>query len=51
MQQIVGLVIAVLAVGASVAAILYLRQRWVRNKRSRRRVRADLTGIIRDPRD
>ena len=51
MQQIVGLAIVVLIGGASVAAILYLRQKWARNKRTRRRTRADLTGIVRDPRD
>jgi hypothetical protein len=51
MQQIAGLAIIVLIGGACVAAILYLRQKWTRNRRARRRNRADLTGIVGEPRD
>jgi hypothetical protein len=51
MWHIIGLAFIALIAGATIAAILYLRPKWVRSKRTRRRARADLTGIVRDTRD
>jgi len=51
MQQITGVAVILVTGGALVAAGFYMRRKWMRSRRTRRRARADLSGIVGNPRD
>ncbi len=48
MQQLLGYLTIIVIAAMPVAAIFFVRYKWHRNRRERRRTRADLTGIVRD---
>jgi hypothetical protein len=46
MQQLLGYITIVIVTAAPILAIAFLRYRSNRERRERRRTRADLTGIV-----